>query len=252
LVETELSNSLEIQTLGRGSDDERMGLDMLIYGRSGAGKTYRAGTAPKPFIVSPDPTGHKAIPYEVPGKLVRCVQDAVDVLEFFQSGGHVGKADTLIVDGISFLYDLYVKEVGQYMVDYHGAKDPDLMPISGRLKINNKFKQLLRDMIDLTQINPPERRVHVIMTTLEERVKEDEEAPFNIRPHFGTQTMNQNLPALFTVIGYIAPYGEDSEGNLTDLRKMLFTEYKGILARDRTGTFPAMCAEAPNLSEYLQ
>jgi len=225
---------------------------MLIYGRSGAGKTYRAGTAPKSFIVSPDPTGHKSIPYQLPGKLVRRVQDVLDVIEYFQAGKHVGKIDTLIIDGISFLHEMYENEVGRYMVDYHGAKDEDMMPISGRMKIRNKFRKMLRDAVDLTQINPPERRVHVIMTALEERVKEDEEAPFNIRPHFGTQTMNQNLPALFTAIGYIAPYGEDSEGNLTDLRKMLFTEYKGILARDRTGTFPAMCAEAPNLSEYLQ
>ena len=65
------------------------------------------------------------------------------------------------------------------------------------------------------------------------------------------QKQNRSFPALFSVIAYIAPVGEDEDGNPTTERRMLFTEYRGILARDRLGIFPLM-GEAPNLSEYLK
>jgi len=139
--------------------------------------------------------------------------------------------------------------MGQYFVDYHGAKDVDLMPIAARLKIGNAYKRMLRRMVNLTQNSTP---VHVIFTTLDERLKEDEKAEFQVRPHFGSAKMNETFPALFSVITYIEPVGEtDDEGNPDPTRKMLFTEYKGILARDRLGVFPQMVSSAVDLKEYL-
>jgi len=241
---------MEVQTLGRGSDNEKAHVDMLIYGRSGAGKTYRAATAPNPFIIGPDPTGHKSVPYAIPGKVINSLEQVNEVLDWFESGGHLEhEIKTLIVDGVSFFYDLYTKEVGQYFVESHGAKDVDLMPIAARLKISNSFKRMLRRMVNLTQNEYP---VHVIFTTLDERLKEDEKAEFQVRPHFGSAKMNETFPAYFSVIAYIEPIGEeDEEGQPVETRKMLFTEYRGILARDRLGLFPKAADEAVNLSEFL-
>jgi len=247
-----MTEELFDQMLGSGTIEDGLGVDMVIYGRSGAGKTYRAATAPKPYIVSPDPTGHKAIPFSIPGKLVKETRDIFDVLERFEQGHYAGKVSTLILDGVSFIYDLFTEEMGRYFVEYHGAKDPDNLPIQAYKKITNRYKDLLRRIVNLTQIEPQERRVHVILTTLDERVKESEDAPFNIRPMFGSEKMNQSFPALFSTISYIAPNGgEDDDGNPDKTRSMLFSEVRGILAKDRPGIFDDAYREAPNLSDYL-
>ncbi len=241
---------MDFQILGRGSEDQKAKVDMLIYGRSGAGKTYRAATAPNPFIISPDPTGHKSVPYAIQGRVINRLEEVEEVLDWFESGKYVEHLiETLIVDGISFFYDLYIKEMGQYFVDYHGAKDPDLMPVQARLKISNSFSRMLRRMVNLTQTEFP---VHVIFTTLDERLKEDERADFQIRPRFGSARMNEEYPAFFSVIAYIEPTGDEGEdGQPTETRKMLFTEYRSILARDRLGIFPKAAEEAVDLKDYL-
>lgn len=241
---------MDFQTLGRGTEENKAKIDMLIYGRSGAGKTFVAATAPTPFIMSPDPTGHKAVPFAIPGVVINESQQAMEVIEWFESGGHVAEGiESLIVDGLSFFYDLLTKEMGQYFMDYHGSKDIDMMPIAARGKVLNSYKRMVRRLVNLTQNDTP---VHVIFTTLDERLKEDEKADFQIRPHFGSAKMNETFPAFFSIISYITPTGEeDEEGMPLPTRRMLFTEYNGKLARDRLGIFPVY-GENINISKYLK
>ena len=244
-----LDEDPEFEMLGRS---ERSKINMVIYGRSGAGKTYRAATAPSPYILACDPIGHDSIPFKLPGKVVYTLEEIADVIRWFEDGRHVAHGiKTLIVDGLNFIHDMFLKETGEYMVSAMGAKDPDLMPIAGQMKILRTYKRMLLRTINLTQLEQEDYRVHVVFTCLDEHLKDSEEAPFQIRPLFGSKSMNQTFPALFSAIGYIIPTGEDEEGSISSERRMLFTEYRGILARDRLGIFPLM-GEAPNLSEYLK
>ncbi len=237
---------MDIQPLGRS---ESTYMDLVFYGRSGAGKTYAAATAPSPFIISPDPTGHKSVPYPIPGKIIVTLQDIADILDFFESGEHAKhNIKTLIVDGLSFMFSIFRREIGQYFADFHGAKDPELLPLNAWQKIGSKYEGVLWRFVNLTQGENP---VHVIFTTLSETKKDDPEAKYQVRPVFGTQAMNENYPAIFSVISYIEPIGENEEGELIDDRKMLFTEHRGILARDRTGVFPKYALPGLNLSDYL-
>lgn len=239
----------EFEMLGRG---ERSKINMVIYGRSGAGKTYRAATSPSPYILACDPRGHDSVPFKLPGRVVYTLEEIADTIRWFEAGSHVKYGiKTLIVDGLNFVHDMFLKETGDYMVSAMGAKDPDLMPIAGQMKILRTYKRMLLRTINLTQLEQEDYRVHVIFTCLDENLKDSEEAPFQIQPLFGSKSMNKTFPALFSAIGYIVPIGEDKEGSISTERRMLFTEYRGILARDRLGIFPLM-GEAPNLSEYLK
>lgn len=245
---------LTTQDLGRVTDDTgavTTCVDMVIYGDSGAGKTYRAATAPGPlYVISPDPTGHKSIPFKVPGKLLSHTDDIRETIMGFREGGHGYR--TLIVDGLSFIHDMFLKETGQYFYENMGAKDPDLLPIAGRMKIQNRYRDMVRALINLTQLQNPADRVHVIFTTLAERLKEDDTAPFKIRPLIGTNKMNEQFPAFFSVISYIKQSDDtDDKGMPDETRRMLFTNKGGIMARDRLGIFPP-AGDAPNLSEYLK
>lgn len=244
---------LSNEMLGKVLDEEgklATHVDMLIYGKSKSGRTYRASTAPNPYLITADPTGHKSIPYAIPGRVVSSITQVREDLEEFKKGGH--GFDSLILDGLSFMHDLYVKEVGQYFVAQFGAKDEDMISIGARGKILKTYKELLSLAISLTDLPNKEDRVHVICTTDEERVKESEDAPFSIRPHFGTKSMNQEYPKLFSIISYIKPTATlNDDGTIDESRKMLFAEYEGIQAGDRLKMFPSFCDEAPNLSEYL-
>lgn len=237
--------------LGRGSEN-RTNVNMVIHGRSGAGKTYAASTAPAPWIMAFDPRGHDSVPFEIPGRIMRSLSDVAETMEWFEEGNHLQHGiRTLIADGMNFGYDLIVREVGGEITEQGRAPSIDRLPFAGGMEVQNPYKRMLKRLVDLTTIEPQEHRVNVIITTLDEHIKESEEAPFNIRPQFGTKGMNQNFPALFSVISYIVPMGEDEEGNITQERRMLFAEFRGILARDRLGIFPLM-GPAPNLSDYLE
>lgn len=245
---------LKRDQLGRTVDDKGImntHVDMVLYGASGAGKTFRAATAPQPmYVIGSDATGHKSIPFPVDGRVLHSIEDVGEVILDFLTGGHGYK--TLLVDGLSFMHDMFVKETGQYMVDRMGAKDPDLMPIQGRMKILNRFSNMLRQLINLSQVDNIDDRVHVIFTTLEQRLKEDERAPFTIRPLFGTERMNASFPAFFSIISYIEPAGEvDDKGNISENRQMFFSTHNGVLARDRLGLFKPFYPSAPDLSDIL-
>ncbi len=225
--------------------------DILIYSYSGAGKTYWAATAPRPlYVIAPDIVGHKSIPYETPGRVVRTTAEIGQDLLEFRKGGHGFK--TLLVDGLPFVHDMFLNETGRYFYDEMGAKDADLLPIQGRTKILKQFASMLRAFVDLTQLENEKDRVHVIFTTLEDRAGEDAEVPFVVRPHYGTKTMNNTYTAIFSTVAYINPVGGMREdGTPNKDRKVLFTELKGIQARDKLGIFPDMAEPAPNLSDYL-
>lgn len=243
------------EALGRVTDEEgkvTTHVDLLLHGESGAGKTFRAATAPGPiYVLSTDPTGHKSVPFKADGKVVRRVQDVREVITGFKEGGH--GYSSLLFDGLSFMYDLFLMEVGQDFYETKGAKDPHMLPQGAYGKIMGMYRDMLRAVVNLTQVENEADRVHVIFTTLSERLKEDDEAPFKIRPLFGSAKMNEKFAAIPSIIGYIRQSEKTTEkGQPDETRVMLFTNYKGIMARDRLGIFPGIMTEAPNLSEYLK
>lgn len=254
--------ALVTESLGREIVDGilRTHADILLYGPTGAGKTYLASTIVKNpkelFVLACDPTGHKGIPFPVDGRRVTSSDVVREVYKEFLAGGHGYKA--LLFDGMSFYHDLVLSEMGRLYYEERGASDPDLMPIQGRLKVTASLKATYRSLIDLTQLTKSDgspdldRRIHVVFTTLDERVLETESADFKKRPLIGTDKINQKFPAFFSVEGYVSPVGGlDSNGNAVLDRKVLFIQAGGIEAKDRLGIFPPICNPVPPLHTFL-
>lgn len=244
--------------LGRETDEEgkvKTHVDLLIYGRSKVGKTRLASTAPNPFVIAADPSGHKAFPYSVPGMIptatedMTAVESIVHTLLYFYTHDH--PYDTLVLDGLTFLHDLFMREIGLEFKRRGKSADPDLLGWDQRTKILRQYKDILRRGIGLTQLPDPNRRMHFICTTLEESIKDDPEAPFQIRPLFGTRSMNDDYPSLFTTICYLTIDENTKENEPVSDRISLFTQLPGgILAGDRLDMFPPTVKNC-NLSDYL-
>lgn len=247
-----------MMTLGRETSPEgkvKTHVDLLIYGRSKVGKTRLASTAPRPYVIAADPAGHKAFPYAVPGMIPSASAEgsAIDsilrTMLYFYTHDH--PFDTLVLDGLTFLHDTFMREIGADYAARGKSADPDLLGWDQRTKILRQYKDILRRGIGLTQLENPNRRMHFICTTLEESIKDDPEAPFQIRPLFGTKSMNDDYPSLFTSICYITLDQNTKEGATTGDRVCLFSQMPGgILAGDRLDMFPHI-AKNVNLSDYL-
>ena len=237
--------SLKVNTLGRSDYTH---VDIMLYGASGAGKTHLASTAPQPlYCVAGDPTGHKAIPYKADGVMPKTLNDLREVIEGFHEGGHGYK--TLLIDGYNLIFNLFVNEVAQSFFDQTGKGDPDLVPLNAWNKIYRMFERFTRSIVDMTQVDGD--RVHVIFTTIEERVKEDEYAPFAIRPFVGTEKLNTFIIPIPSIIGYVKPIGGETDGEPNQTREVLFYKRGTEYARDRLGMFPPK-VEGLNLSDYLK
>lgn len=254
---------LPVEELGRWVDEDgklKSHADILLYGPTGAGKTYLASTIvsnPKDlYVLAADPTGHKGIPFKVDGKRIQSSNDVRAIYEELYKGGHGYKA--ILFDGLSFYHDIVLKEMGQYYHDKKGASDPDLMPQQGRIKVIASLANTYRAFIDLTQLTKSDgspdydRRMHVVFTTLDERIKEDDAADFMVRPLLGTKKINDKMPSFFSVQGFVAPIGGvDKEGKAILDRKVLFTTMGGYQAKDRLGIFPGICNPMPPLHTFL-
>lgn len=228
-----------MENLGRGGE-EVTHKDHLIFGRSGAGKTYWISTAPQPiYLISIDPRGHMTFPYQTPGFVAQNVNQVLQALAALEAGA--GKEiSTVALDGWDWFYNMLTREMGWYLHNEEGTKDPDLMPIHGYKKVNNLLFDTIRRFVNLTQLHDKEARVHFISTALDERLKEDDEAEFLVRPNVGSDTVNNQIVKLFSIVTYIWPLGKDNKGNETDDRGVIADEVSYIQAKDRFGIFPKM------------
>ena len=106
-----LDDSIESRFVDVGDVEDH--LRMLIYGRSGTGKTHFLGTAPKPLLLlDVRDKGTKTIKYSPDVKVlaVRQWSDLEDVYWYLEGPGK-GKFATVAIDTLSQLQDMAIKSV---------------------------------------------------------------------------------------------------------------------------------------------
>jgi hypothetical protein len=89
------------------------GIKMVLYGRSGTGKTRLACTFPTPLLLIGTEDGRKSVAGLKDAKFVRIYtsQDLTDLLLACIPGGRLEKYTTLVLDTAGGLQDLITKEV---------------------------------------------------------------------------------------------------------------------------------------------
>lgn len=171
----------------------------LIYGRSGAGKTRLAATAPKPLTIDVNEEGWDSVRGEPLNPMtyeVKYWTDLTDVYWYLQEGDH--EFETVILDGLTAMQDLAVKFVLGDETSRDASRDPDMMD----RRLWNKVGELMKTQI----INYRNLPMNVIFTATErKRVvgdEDDEEVEITIGPALTPSAAGAAERAV-SLIGYL-------------------------------------------------
>lgn len=203
------------------------GVNMLIYGESGAGKTSLAlttGTEEGTLVISPErgllPLRHTNIHVV----MIESVADLIEVYDYLNTGDHEYK--WIIVDSLS--------EVAEVVLAHEMKSNRDGRKAYGELA--NTIVQLVKDFRDLPY--------HVVMLA-KQAWKDTSDAPM-FRPMMPGQQLLQKLPYEFDEV--LCLRRQVNEQN--EVTRGLMTDGDGhYVAKDRAGVLNRW--ERPNLAELV-
>ena len=150
----------------------------LIYGRSGAGKTRLACTAPNPLLIDVNEEGWDSVrkePHNPNTIEIKFWEELSEVYWFLQEGDHA--FDSVILDGLTAMQDLAVKFVLGDETSRDASRDPDMMD----RRLWGKVGELMKTQITNYRNLP----MNVIFTATERRTvigDDDEEGEMFIGP----------------------------------------------------------------------
>jgi len=232
---------MKIQTTNDFSTN--YGVKILIFGQSGAGKTYAASTLPKelkPVLVSAESGVLSLRKFKIPmidiakdddGKPIE-MKDRVkrlhEVFTFLKSGKH--DFDTVYLDSIT--------EINQCLMAYLKAKYPDrkdsLLMYGENAELMMKIVKEFRDL-----------KYNVIVTALASVEKDEIGRRFLVPDVVGK--ISQALPQLFDEVFYLHAKA-DEKGEI--VRKFQTVTSENIIAKDRSGALQPF--EDANLAEVIK
>lgn len=129
------------------------GVKAIVYGMSGAGKTYSAVGAPAPIVVSAEKGLLTLRDYNIPAWEINSIHDLGEVFSFLAKSNEAKQFQTVILDSVSDIAETCYSEISKKQ------KDPrKLYP-----EMQEKVIQALRDFRDL-----PNRHV-IMLAKAEER-----------------------------------------------------------------------------------
>jgi hypothetical protein len=164
---------------------------ILVYGHSGAGKTWLASSAPNPIVLLTEQNGVQSVRMSNPDArfaYTSNIQDVRDLLKAAQSralGTDADPVDTIVIDGLTEIQRLFKDE----MLRERGGEEFSI-PMWGEL--TEKMRRLLRLLRDLPY--------HVVCTALAETEMEGETR--HVFPAFQGRKLYDEVMQYFNAVGY--------------------------------------------------
>jgi hypothetical protein len=222
---------------------------LLAYGRSGAGKTRLAATAPQVLLIDVNEHGTKSTrrdidPWVYP---VDYWQDINDAYWYLQSGDH--SYLSYAIDGVTALQTLCMAFVLGDEASRDASRDPDMPTRQAWGKVGQLMKTQITNFRNL-----PMNGVYTALTRMRDAGEEDEDVVAVTGPA-ASPSVGGHLEAAVDTIGYLHTrevYVKRGEEKIkTVRRRLLVGPNERFVTKDRTHVLGEY-VDAPRVDKMLE
>lgn len=215
--------------IGLEEDDES--INLLVYGKSGSGKTVFAGSSDNVLFIAPEDDGTlsaKRFGSKAKKWPVKSWEDIEEAYEWLYDNPDHG-FDWIVIDSITEMQQMLLKSILAEVVKQNPSRDPDIPAIQDHQKWQLSFKRFVHAFNDLP--------VNVLYTALVRNETDEEENSFLTPDVQGKgYQMSQLICSYMTSYGYLqVRRKKDEDGNMQELRRITWRDTGVIQGKDRTG-----------------
>lgn len=215
------------------SDVVSDGVKVLVYGRSGVGKTTLCATAPRPIILSAESGLLSLRKHQIPVIKIESVQDLVEALDWLESSAAVGpdghRFETVCLDSISEMAEVVLANAKLLVKD----------PRQAYGELIDKMWSTIKGYRDLVGYN-------VLMLAKEQPIKDEGTGVILRGPMMPGKVVPVGMPYLYDEV-FALRIGQTPDGT-----KYRFLQTQPDLqydAKDRSGSLDEV--EPPNLTHIF-
>jgi len=218
--------------------------NMLVYGKSGVGKTRLAGSAyevpeMRRVLYIDIEGGIMTLRKEFPGVervRVSSWKDMQKIYNALYAGGH-GFA-TVILDSLTEIQKFNMDEIMRKLVDANEARDEDVPSIREWGKNLEQIRRFVRAFRDLP--------LNVIFTALEMQREDRMKRPINLPSLSGK--MAGEVAAFLDIVLYYSMKEVNEDGETKQVRVLQSAATESTIAKDRSGLLPPVMVD-PNMEQ---
>jgi hypothetical protein len=218
--------------------------NMLVYGKSGVGKTRLAGSAyevpeMRRVLYIDIEGGIMTLRKEFPGVervRVSSWKDMQKIYDALYAGGH-GFA-TVILDSLTEIQKFNMDEIMRKLVDANEARDEDVPSIREWGKNLEQIRRFVRAFRDLP--------LNVIFTALEMQREDRMKRPINLPSLSGK--MAGEVAAFLDIVLYYSMKEVNEDGETKQVRVLQSAATESTIAKDRSGLLPPVMVD-PNMEQ---
>jgi hypothetical protein len=184
----------------------------VVYGSSGAGKTYFGATAPKPIFASAENglLSTKALGNKIDYVAIKTIQDLKDLYDYLAKEKH--DYETVVIDSITEINDIIKNEIE--------VRTGKTMQLQDWGVLAKQIKSILRMFRDLD--------MHILFLAQEMTDKDDTGTVLKITPSLNGKSATE-IAYFLDIVGYCFV---DKDGS----HKVVTTPSSRLITKDRTGT----------------
>lgn len=214
-------------------------IHMMVFGDPGSQKTRLAGTSMKPLIINCDgASGLESLrSIHNPSVMVRdaeCIDDVYEMIEYIKGRRH--DRQWLWLDSLTLLQELEMDLVMATLVRNKPHRDPDVPDQAEYLKVQNRLKKLVRDLIKLD--------INVGITAHVLRVEDQDDDTVQYWPAITGKLMPQKIAGYMGIVGHMGIIkkkedGKNKKGKQIEVVRLRVQRTDKIYAKDRYGALGA-------------
>lgn len=204
------------------------GVKCIAYGDPGSGKTPVASTCPNPVMLACEPGLRSMATSNVPTWEGYTAQRVDEFFRWFFTSTEVKKFDTLVVDSISQMAEIYLQE--SIKTKKHGLQ---------------AYGEMAKNVMD--HLRPLYFTQHKNTYLIAKQQLIEDNGVKLRRPYFPGNQLNVDIPHMYDAILHLGLHNVPSVGKVKAFR---CHESMEILARDRSGALTEF--EQPNMADIFK